>query len=524
MKHRIFISSVQSEFASARKQLAEMIRGDRLLRSFFDVFLFEETHARNKSAQDVYLDAVAEADLYLAIIGDNYGNEDRDGISPTEREFDKATALRKERLVFVRKAAAKRQDKESIFLEKIGSDVTWQPFTSVKNLLDAVYDALFDWLQEKDLVANKPFDKSCSRGATLDIVDPDKFAHYVELVNRRRKVTLEPDISVSTLLEKIGAKTRNSNRLTNAVFPLFAKRPDEEKISWEIRCSHYYGFDAVKPIPVLKTYNGTVFDLVDQALEFVMSRVDFEIGSRVGTNASAPTKPEFPEDAVQEALVNAVCHRDYTSNACVQVMLFRDRLEIINPGSLPKGTTREDLYRPHDSNPRNEVIAQAMSWTSYVEKSGNGTREIVRKCVEHGLAEPTFEPRVGFFHTILWRKGYGPQGLVEGQSHRPESNRIKPGPSKGPVGAQSGPSQSPVEKLLHLLSKNNTRSAFDMAAVLGLDKRAGYFKRLLRSMAEDAIIEYTIPDKPNSRFQKYRLTDKGVEMLNSLPGQKGGHK
>lgn len=90
---------------------------------------------------------------------------------------------------------------------------------------------------------------------------------------------------------------------------------------------------------------------------------------------------------MQEALVNAVCHRDYTSNACVQVMLFRDRLEIINPGTLPKGTTREDLYRPHDSNPRNEIIAQSMSWTSYVEKSGNGTREIIRKCVEHGLAD-----------------------------------------------------------------------------------------------------------------------------------------
>jgi len=52
-------------------------------------------------------------------------------------------------------------------------------------------------------------------------------------------------------------------------------------------------------------------------------------------------------------------------------MLFQDRLEIINPGPLPRGLTVEDLYRAHDSIPRNRLIARAMSWTSYVEKSGS---------------------------------------------------------------------------------------------------------------------------------------------------------
>ena len=514
MKKRIFVSSVQREFASSRKQLAAMIRGDRWLRSFFEVFLFEEECARSQSAQKVYLDAVADADIYIGIVGDEYGNADTEGVSPTEREFDRATELRKDRLVFVRKNAAKRQVAEASFLKKIGGDVTWKTFTTAKNLLDVVYDALFDWLQESDLVANKPFDRSCSHMATLSDIDPEKFAHYVDLVNRRRKVTLEPGISTSALLKKIGAMDKRTGRLTNAVFPLFSRRPDEEKISWEVRCSHYYGFDAVKPIPVLKTYNGTVFDLVDQALEFVMSRVDFEIGSRVGANASAPTKPEFPEDAVQEALVNAVCHRDYASNACVQVMLFRDRLEIINPGTLPKGTTREDLYRQHDSNPRNEVIAQAMSWTSYVEKSGNGTREIIRKCVEHGLAEPVFEPRTGFFHTILWRKGYGPKGSigwgedgahkigqgrkarVVGQGRRPES-----------VGQSRG-SGSIVARIASVLFHGDC-SRSQLAQRINVSVQAGWFKAKIQSLLDDGLIERTIPDKPNSRLQKYRLTGKG---------------
>ena len=214
----------------------------------------------------------------------------------------------------------------------------------------------------------------------------------------------------------------------------------------------------MKPIPSLHTYNGTVFELVDQALEFVMSRVDFMIGRRGGPTAAAPTKPEFPSDAIQEALVNAVCHRDYTSNACVQVMLFRDRLEIINPGSLPKGTTKEDLYRVHDSNPRNEVIALAMSWTSYVEKSGSGTGEIIDKCRDHGLATPIYDPTEGFFKTIIWRNGYGPAasrhpvGTQSAPSQRAQSKGTVRGPSQGPKsearvndlsqGARKGPERA----------------------------------------------------------------------------------
>ena len=97
MKYKIFISSVQSEFASERKALADYIRDDPLLGDFFDVFLFEEQPAKNRSAQAVYLDEVASCDVYLGIFGSKYGSRDRDGVSPTEREYDHATELHKKR-------------------------------------------------------------------------------------------------------------------------------------------------------------------------------------------------------------------------------------------------------------------------------------------------------------------------------------------------------------------------------------------------------------------------------------------
>ena len=89
MKLRIFISSVQKEFAEERRLLAEYIRHDPLLGLFFSVFLFEESPAVDVSAAKLYLPEVESSYIYLGIIGGEYGNVDNEGISPTEREYDK---------------------------------------------------------------------------------------------------------------------------------------------------------------------------------------------------------------------------------------------------------------------------------------------------------------------------------------------------------------------------------------------------------------------------------------------------
>jgi len=102
MKELIFISSVQKELAAERRALKNYIQGDALLSQYFDVFLFEDSPASGRRADEVYLKEVDRCDVYLGLLGDEYGYEDAKGVSPTEREFDRATAAGKERLVFVR--------------------------------------------------------------------------------------------------------------------------------------------------------------------------------------------------------------------------------------------------------------------------------------------------------------------------------------------------------------------------------------------------------------------------------------
>lgn len=82
--------------------LGEYIRRDALFCRYFEPFLFEELPAQDVSAQKAYLDAAACSDVYLVLVGERYGYEDTEGVSPTEREYDTATANGAYRLAFIK--------------------------------------------------------------------------------------------------------------------------------------------------------------------------------------------------------------------------------------------------------------------------------------------------------------------------------------------------------------------------------------------------------------------------------------
>jgi predicted HTH transcriptional regulator len=141
---------------------------------------------------------------------------------------------------------------------------------------------------------------------------------------------------------------------------------------------------------------------VDQAVDFILAKVARSVGTRA-QSPQAPVAYELPKEVVAEAVVNAIAHRDYASNASVQVYLFADRLEIWNPGELPSALTTEDLRAPHPSIPRNPLIAEPLFLTRYIEKAGSGTLDMIARCRAAGLPEPDFDVRSGEFGITLWR-------------------------------------------------------------------------------------------------------------------------
>ena len=140
---RIFISSVQREFAQERAALREYLRGDPLMRRFFDVFLLENVPALDRRPDSLYLDEVQQSDLYVGLFGNDYGSEDADGISPTEREFDQATASGVHRLIFVKGTDDNvRQPKMQALIQKAQSGLIRKRFNTSEELVTALYAAL----------------------------------------------------------------------------------------------------------------------------------------------------------------------------------------------------------------------------------------------------------------------------------------------------------------------------------------------------------------------------------------------
>lgn len=452
---RIFISSVQREFAQERAALCYYIRTDALLGKFFEPFIFEEVPANECSPSHVYLKEVQMCDIYLGLYGNQYGYEDEEGISPTEREYDMAAKLHKCRLIFIKSIDEnKRHPKEIALISKVERDIVRKTFVDIDGLRTSVYASLIRYLEEKEFIRWKPFDAACDNGASLDELDEDKMRNFIHMARLKRNFPLPEETSPVTLLTHLDL-IDDSGRIANAALLLFGKKPQKYFISSEVKCVQFYGDIVEKPMPAYQIYRGDVFDLVDQATSFVMSRIDNWTGTREkGGNAAVPTRPELPMDAVKEAIVNAVCHRDYTSNASVQVMLFRNRLEIWNPGILPYGLTVQKLHGPHKSLPTNPLLADPMYWNGYIEKVGTGTEDIINKCLEYGLKTPQFYQDEDF-RVVIWR-------AVEIQN---DPNVIQNDPNV----IQSDPEI--IEELIRLINGNPSISRAKLAKDLNISER-----------------------------------------------------
>jgi len=169
-----------------------------------------------------------------------------------------------------------------------------------------------------------------------------------------------------------------------------------------VRCMHFHGTEIQRPVPFYRIFKGTLFEQVDMAMDFVVSKLDRSVGTRA-ESAQAPVRYEIPPDVIREAVVNAVAHRDYTSAGAVQVSVFADRVEVWNPGTLTPPLTPESLRQPHGSIARNPRICEALFLARYIEKYGTGTLMMIRECLAHALPEPNFIQRGGEFTITVWR-------------------------------------------------------------------------------------------------------------------------
>ena len=157
--------------------------------------------------------------------------------------------------------------------------------------------------------------------------------------------------------------------------------------------------------------HGNLFEQIEKTMEFLFTKyikavISYEDIYRVETF-------EYPRDAVREALLNAISHKDYASGYPIQISVYADKIMIWNEGSLPDNWTIEKLLSKHPSKPYNPDIANAFFRSGYVEAWGRGIEKITNLCIEAGLPVPLFNVEGNDFWTIFRKDRYNEQSLRE---------------------------------------------------------------------------------------------------------------
>lgn len=218
----------------------------------------------------------------------------------------------------------------------------------------------------------------------------------------------------------------------------------------------------------------------------------------------------IPLGILREAVINALVHSDYSQRgAPVRIAFFDDRIEIENPGILLPGMTIEDM-KQGVSKIRNPVIARVFRELKLIEQWGSGIPHMLQQAEQLGLP-PLKIMEIGMRLRLVVPL-LQPLVLAPGTSRQNVSDKTRP--QQATQSPTQSPTQSadPVSAVLQLL-RDKPLSSSELRAKLNLKHRPTFRENYLHPALAEALIEMTIPNKPNSRLQKYRLTGKGREAL-----------
>ena len=242
------------------------------------------------------------------------------------------------------------------------------------------------------------FEAQLVPNATMADLDEQRILRYLDQV----AFSATEDITQALLARGCVAYAEPVLGTTPVVMPtvagilLFGRAPQQFVRSAEIICVRYAGTEMGDEF-VRQDISGTLAEQIRQAEAFVFSNMRREM--RINGLARQDST-EYPLAVVREAIVNAICHRDYSIRGeGVRVLMFSNRLEVYSPGRLPGHVTLHNLKDERYS--RNEAIVAVLSDMGYIERLGYGIDRMISTMQEHGLAAPIFEETAAGFKVTL---------------------------------------------------------------------------------------------------------------------------
>ena len=251
----------------------------------------------------------------------------------------------------------------------------------------------------------KSWDALPQDDATVADLELARIETFIKSTNAKRaRLPAEP-AEYTELLEKYGLLAKGG--ITHAAVLLFGKNPQRFLPHARIKAGR---FKSETLIVDDQEITGTLFQQIDAAFAFIKRHLTVRL-----VITGQPQREEvwdYPLEAIREALINAVCHRDYSVPVETQIRIYDDQLIIWNPGSLPPDLHLDDLKKRHRSVLRNKLTGAMFYEAGLIEKWGSGTNRMISECKKIGLPEPEWREQQGLM-LILKQDSFTEDFLLE---------------------------------------------------------------------------------------------------------------
>ena len=335
--------------------------------------------------------------LYFGI-KDNGEIIGQDVSSKTIREVSKAISENIEPKIYPKVNKIKLDGKECILVEFEGDDIPYLAFgRAYMRVGDEDRQLSMKEIRKIILKDENEIDKWESKVSdyTIDAIDEELLKDFIEKGRKAKRINF-PYTNKEQILKKLSLVNKN-NELLNAGYILFAK---EAKLEMQMAI---FATETKLTFLDIDQVFGNVFELIEVGESYIRKNIKWPVNFKSGSMERVEI-PEIPLEAIREAIINSLIHRDFKNPKSNEVAIYKDRVEIFNPGEFPEGYKPEDFIDGKEgSMPRNPLIANTLYLSKDIEKWGSGFRRITEACAK-AKVKVKFEIRKNGFMVIFYRK------------------------------------------------------------------------------------------------------------------------
>ncbi|NLD96319.1 MAG: DUF4062 domain-containing protein [Synergistaceae bacterium] len=404
---KVFISSVQKEMRSERIAIGAFLSTDDFLRECTVPRIFEEYPQPLFPNPKAYLDLLRQCQIYLLLVGSQYGIDAGDGLSATHEEYRLAQELKLPTLICIKGARrVKREQAVNAFLKEIETAKhTYSRFENEAQLLDIVGKRLREHIEitystvplkaqiEQSALTHQSaseFERGMLDAMTYEDLDPELMLDLTASAEERDKERILAD-EIPRLLLSRGYlwKDVDTLRPTVAGALLLARKPGMALPQARVQMDAFPGTDRNAEALDSEIFDAPLSKAVERAVAFIRRNTPKPLIVKGLKRVKTET---YPAEVLREVVVNAVAHREYSDRGIkISIEVFADRLVVSSPGLPPGGQSVGILSSGHARpRARNPLVVQGLSWLELMDERGSGIPRMARILEQAGHPAPLF--------------------------------------------------------------------------------------------------------------------------------------